>query len=89
MRKSQLNRREFMRVGVGAATLDVATKVTLLTPSVTCQASPRMVPPSDRVRFTSIGTGVRGCELLQASLLVPGTQCAATCDLYDGCHLAR
>jgi predicted dehydrogenase len=40
------------------------------------------------VRFASIGTGVRGCELLQATLLVPGIQCVAACDLYDSRHQA-
>jgi predicted dehydrogenase len=40
------------------------------------------------VRFASIGTGVRGCELLQATLLVPGIQCVAVCDLYDSRHQA-
>ena len=44
--------------------------------------------PSDMVRFASIGTGVRGCELLQATLLVPGIQCVAVCDLYDSRHQA-
>jgi predicted dehydrogenase len=40
------------------------------------------------VRFASIGTGVRGCELLQSSLRVPGVECVAVCDLYDGRHQA-
>jgi predicted dehydrogenase len=40
------------------------------------------------VRFASIGTGVRGCELLRATLSVPGTECVAIADLYDGRHIA-
>jgi predicted dehydrogenase len=42
----------------------------------------------DPVRFASIGTGVRGCELLKASLRVPGAECVAVCDLYDSRHQA-
>ena len=40
------------------------------------------------MRFASIGTGVRGCELLQASTRVPGIECVAACDLYDSRHIA-
>jgi len=46
------------------------------------------VAPSDTVRFASIGTGVRGCELLGASLNVPGVECVAVCDLCDSRHTA-
>ena len=38
------------------------------------------------MRFASIGTGVRGCELLHATLSVPGVECVAVCDLYDSRH---
>ena len=51
-------------------------------------ASPRPVAPSDTVRFAAIGNGVRGCELLHASLRVPGAECVAVCDLYDSRHLS-
>jgi predicted dehydrogenase len=48
----------------------------------------RPVAPSDTIRFASIGTGIRGCELLEASLRVPGIECVAACDLYDSRHTA-
>ena len=80
---NRLNRREFMRIGAGATALGVAGKVTLLEPN-RAWAAPRAVPPSDTVRFASIGTGVRGCEDLKTALSVPGTEMVATCDLYDG-----
>jgi predicted dehydrogenase len=35
------------------------------------------------VRFASIGTGIRGCELLQTALACPGTEIVALSDLYD------
>ncbi|MBZ5543215.1 MAG: Gfo/Idh/MocA family oxidoreductase [Acidobacteriia bacterium] len=83
MRNSKLTRRDFMRVGGGAAALGAASKVTFLTPSFLA-AAPRAVPPSDRVRFASIGTGVRGCEIMRAALACLGTEIVAVCDLYDG-----
>ncbi len=64
---------------------------TLLQPQVLF-ASPRGlsgdVPASDTIRFASIGTGVRGCELLEATTHLPGVECAAVCDLYDSRHTA-
>jgi len=84
MNKSSLTRRQFIQISGGAV---AAAKVTLLQPTLlAAAASP--VAPSDMVRFASIGTGVRGCELLQATLLVPGIQCVAVCDLYDSRHQA-
>jgi predicted dehydrogenase len=80
-------RRQFIRLGTGAVATGAAAKFTMLQPKP-LWASPRPVAPSDTVRFASIGTGVRGCELLQASLRVPGIQCVAACDLYDSRHTA-
>ena len=87
MRNDSITRRNFMRLGAGAAAATVATKVTLLEPK-RLWAAPRPVAPSDTVRFASIGTGVRGCELLHGSLAVPGIECVAVCDLYDARHQA-
>jgi predicted dehydrogenase len=83
MTNHEMNRREFMRTSAGAAALGSASKVTLLSPSHLA-AAPRAVPPSDRVRFASIGTGVEGCTILRAALACPGTEIVAACDLYDG-----
>ncbi len=83
MSKNSLTRRDFMRVGAGAAALSAAAKVTLLEPSA-LRAMPGAVAPSDTVRFASIGTGVRGCEIMHAALSCPGAEIVAVCDLYDG-----
>jgi predicted dehydrogenase len=83
MAKESMTRRDFMRVGAGAAAISSAAKVTLLEPS-RAMASPRPVPPSDRLRFASIGTGVRGCEDLSTALRAPGVDMVAVSDLYDG-----
>src|SRR5438445_10192305 len=80
-------RRDFIRIGTGAMATGATAKFTLLQPK-SLWGSARPVPPSDTVRFASIGTGVRGCELLQASLRVPGIECVAVCDLYDSRHEA-
>ncbi|HEV2399487.1 MAG TPA: Gfo/Idh/MocA family oxidoreductase [Candidatus Sulfotelmatobacter sp.] len=86
MSKNPLSRRQFMQIGSSAL---VATSVakSVLQPH-TLYAAPRPVAPSDTVRFASIGTGIRGCEHLEASLHVPGIQCVGVCDLYDSRHVA-
>src|SRR2546428_14184321 len=86
MQNGPLTRRDFMRLGAGAAAIGAAAKVTMLEPRE-LWASGSAVPPSDTVRFGIIGTGVRGCELLDASLKVPGVECVAAADLYDSRHL--
>ena len=79
-------RRDFLRIGTGAAAAGAMAKVTVLDPALLSAATD--LAPGAPVRFASIGTGVRGCELLKASLKVPGVECVAVCDLYDGRHLA-
>src|SRR6201993_2177601 len=86
MSKNPLSRRQFMQIGSGAVVATTVAK-SLVQPRMLF-ASPRPVAPSDTVRFASIGTGIRGCEHLQASLSVPGIQCVAVCDLYDSRHTA-
>src|SRR5271167_2663958 len=82
-----LTRRSFMRLGAGSVAAGAAAKITLLEPAA-LWGQGRPVAPSDTVRFASIGTGTRGCELLAASLAVPGVECVAVCDLYDSRHQA-
>src|SRR5207244_975772 len=51
---------------------------------------PGAVAASDRVRFGMIGVGMQGSGLLSQAITLPGVECAAACDLYDGRHtLAR
>ncbi len=87
MRKYSFSRREFMQIGAGAAAAGVAAKVTLLEPQ-RLWASAGPVPPSDTVRFGIIGTGTEGCDLLRATLAVPGIECVMAADLYDSRHIA-
>jgi predicted dehydrogenase len=83
----RLSRRDFMRIGAASVGSSATMKITRLRPLALWGAD-REVAPSDRVRFASIGTGTRGCELLTASLDVPGIECVAVCDLYDSRHEA-
>lgn len=89
MGKNSISRRDFMRWGAGAAALGAAplSGVTVLEPRP-LWSSARPVAPSDTVRFGIIGTGVRGCELLQGTLRVPGAECVAAADLYDSRHIS-
>ncbi|MFB3921775.1 MAG: Gfo/Idh/MocA family protein [Terriglobia bacterium] len=87
MGKDSLSRREFMRMGAGAAALGAAAKVTILQPgALWAKAGP--VAPSDTIRFGIIGTGVEGCSLLGATLPISGIECVAAADLYDSRHIA-
>jgi predicted dehydrogenase len=82
-----LTRRNFMRIGAGSVAAGAAAKITLLEPTALWSAR-AVAAASDRIRFAAIGTGTRGCQLLEASLLVPGVECVAVCDLYDSRHEA-
>ena len=86
MAKDSLSRRRFIQLGTGAVAASTVAGH-LLHPNM-LSAAARRVAPSDTIRFASIGTGVRGCEHLEASLSVPGIQCVGVCDLYDGRHTA-
>ena len=85
MAKHSLTRREFINLSAGA--LAAASTTTILLQPQKLFAAGRLAP-SDKIRFASIGTGVRGCEHLQASLSVPGIECVGVCDLYDSRHTA-
>jgi predicted dehydrogenase len=86
MRKRSLSRRQFLQTTAGAAGALLAARTVLLDPEP-MQAYPQ---PSDRVRFGIIGIGMQGSGLLTNAITLPGVECAAACDLYDGRHtLAR
>jgi len=79
-----LSRRNFLGLSAAAGAV-VATKTVLLDPDP-LWAMPQAVAPSDRVRFGIIGIGMQGSSLLGTSVSLPGVECAAACDLYDGRH---
>jgi len=53
------------------------------------QSQPGMgatVGPNDRIRFGMIGVGMEGSNVLASALSLPGAECVAAADLYDGRH---
>jgi predicted dehydrogenase len=78
------SRREFL--GTAGASL-AATALGPLPKSLLPMAG--SAPPTP-VRFGMIGIGMQGSWLLPTSISLPGVECVAACDLYDGRHtLAR
>jgi predicted dehydrogenase len=85
-RSSGISRRDFLRVSGGAALGGV-----LAVRAIDLEAE-QVAPPPDGepVRFGIIGVGTQGSALLTSSVALPGVQCVAASDLYDGRHtLAR
>ena len=88
MKSSAYSRRKFLGMSVVAAGATLGTKTLLLNPEPLLAAD--AVPAGDHVRFGMLGIGMQGSNLLAESIELPGIQCVAACDLYDGRHtLAR
>src|SRR5260370_15031579 len=49
-------------------------------------ALPLIKAARDRVRFGIVGVGMEGTGLLTTAIQLPGVECVAACDLYDGRH---
>jgi len=82
--KRILSRRDFLQ-GTAAAAGGLAVSRT-----IQLEAQPllrRAVAPSDRVRFGMIGIGMQGSGLLGGAITIPGVECVAAADLYDGRHM--
>src|SRR4051812_1398607 len=89
MTKNDYSRRKFLGLGLAAGAGAIAAKTILLDPDP-LYALPQNVAPSDRLRIGIIGIGMQGNGLLANAIELPGIQCVAACDLYDGRHtLAR
>ena len=79
--KSAWTRRDFVRLSAGALAAGAAANTILLKPpELSAQAPP---PNGRKIRFVSIGTGIRGCDLLRSARKVPTGECVGTADLYD------
>jgi predicted dehydrogenase len=72
-------RRKFLQTSAGLLTAN----------TILLEASPmpEQTAPSDRVRFGMIGIGMQGTNLLNTAISIPGVECVAAADLYDGRHL--
>lgn len=74
MNPTRISRREFVRIGASAA---------LSTPLLQSEWLAAQTAPGRPIRFASIGTGIRGCDLLRAARHVPQGVLVGTADLYD------
>src|SRR3990172_729769 len=83
MNKPRISRRNFILTAAQAAGAAVAARSILLEPRPVA-ALARPGAAGDRVRFGIIGVGMQGSSLVKTSIQLPGVECAAACDLYDG-----
>lgn len=79
MARDGITRRTFMQSTAGGA---LASSI-LLEP-LKIAASPRPTPPSDTLRLAIIGCGMRGGGVLPTAIRLPGIECVAACELWDG-----
>jgi len=89
MSKNQMTRRSFLHATAAATGAMVASRRFVLE-AASIPSKWEMTAASDRVRFGIIGVGMQGNGLLATAVGLPGTECVAAADLYDGRHtLAR
>src|SRR6266704_2278101 len=83
-------RRQFLQKTAGTAGALAVSRNILIEPAHIPSALEAAVPASDRLRFGIIGVGMQGSGLLANAITLPGVECVAAADLYDGRHtLAR
>lgn len=88
MKSSFFSRRKFLGLSAAAAGATIGGKTLLLHPEPLFAAEG--MPAGEHVRFGMVGIGMQGSNLLAESIELPGIECVAACDLYDGRHtLAR
>ncbi len=80
-----LSRRQFLHRTAGAAGALAASPGIFLQPEH-IPLPFQSTAPSDRLRFGIIGIGMQGSGLLHDAVQLPGVECIAACDLYDGRH---
>jgi predicted dehydrogenase len=83
--KNGLSRRRFLQTSAITGTGLLGAKVIPLEQQP-LSSTTKPVAPSDRLRFGMIGIGMQGSSLLANAISLPGVECAAAADLYDGRH---
>src|SRR5580698_701951 len=85
MIKNLFSRRSFLRTTAGVAGASIVAGPTLLEADPWLAAAP-LTGPNDRIRFGIVGVGMEGSSLLSTAVQLPGVECVAAADLYDGRH---
>jgi predicted dehydrogenase len=75
-----ISRRDFVRLGAGAVAAGAAAKSIALEPTV---LATQTAQTEKKIRFVSIGTGIRGCDLLRSARKLQSGVCVGTADLYE------
>jgi predicted dehydrogenase len=82
MKSTPISRREFVRLGATTVAAGAVLRSTVLSPAMLAAQTPAD-GSGRKIRFVTIGTGIRGCDLLRAARAVPSGELVATADLYD------
>lgn len=85
MSKNRMTRRSFLQTSAATTGALMTSKRILLEPERIPSAW-ETAAPSDTLRFGIIGVGMQGNGLLATAVSLPGVQCVAAADLYDGRH---
>jgi predicted dehydrogenase len=85
MKNKGYSRRQFLHQSAGALGAVAVSRNVLLEPEH-IPLPFQNVAPSDRVRFGMVGVGMQGSGLLTNAIQLPGIECVAAADLYDGRH---
>jgi predicted dehydrogenase len=80
MKTPSMTRRDFVRMSAGAVAAGAAVNATLLEPPL---LEAQAAATGRKIRFASIGTGIRGCDLLRSARQVSTGECVGIADLYD------
>jgi predicted dehydrogenase len=83
MKLNQITRRDFVRIGAGAAVATAAVAQAAQTTLTAPQHASDTLPDGRKVRFGIVGTGIRGCDLLRSASHVPTGVCVGSADLYS------
>ena len=73
-------------MSAGAVTAGAALSAAGLDPIVLSAEQGPVTEPGHKIRFVSIGTGIRGCDLLRSARQVTTGVCVGAADLYETRH---
>jgi len=85
MKKSDFTRRKFLQRSAGFAGASLVGGITVLEPEP-IPALSHYAGANDKLRYGIVGVGMEGTGLLTNAVQLPGVECVAACDLYDGRH---